>query len=84
MGLVRNYSVLLEEVEEFLELSLRMSSTNQSELLGGQTEHVVKNKELNHSAVTGDMFENIHDTLWDANQLLEEMGYKHSYEVKFW
>ena len=84
MGLVRNYSVLLEEVEDFLELSLRMNSVNQSDLLGRQTEHVVKKKEFNHSAVTGDMFENIHDTLWDANQLLEEMGYKQSYDVKFW
>ena len=84
MGLVRNYSVLLEEVEEFLELSLISKSDNQSEVLGGHTERVVKNKEFSHSAVTGDMFENIHDTLWDANQLLEEMGYEQSSDVKFW
>ena len=84
MGLVRNYTVLLEEVEKFLELSLKSDSANRSELLGGQTKDVFKNKEFNHSSASGDAFENIHDTLWDANQLLEEMGYKQSYDVKFW
>ena len=82
MELMRNVTVLLGEIEQFLELNLKSDSANHSELLSTRIiKDIVK---LNNSAVTGDIFEDIQDTLWDANQLLEEMGYTQSYTVKLW